>query len=121
MHAGGEPNTVADPLLETAERMPPASWQRALTGTLLNVGVVALWASEINLMRAIEGWCTEKDECPWKHPIFLGVALKMVFVLVLPPALAESAQHYQAAAANAEALLRRQHDKLRRMQFAAAW
>lgn len=88
MHAGGEPNTVADPLLETAERMPPASWQRALTGTLLNVGVVALWASEINLMRAIEGWCTEKDKCPWKHPIFLGVALKMVFVLVLPPALA---------------------------------
>ena len=39
---------------------------------------------------------------------------------VLPPKVAESAEHYHAAAAKAEALLRRQHDTLRRLQFVAA-
>lgn len=84
--------------------------------SVLVAGLVTLWACEINLMKAVNSWdpCLRASEptppppalpprmplppspperrrrdrrCPWKHPVFVGVALKMVFVLVLPPAL----------------------------------
>ena len=85
---GDEPDVLAAPLLRGAMSPPSSSRLKHITGGLLNFGVVALWASEINLMQAITSWCTEPVVCPWKHPVFIGVALKMVFVLVLPPALA---------------------------------
>ena len=75
--------------------------------TALALGVVALWACEVNLLKSVKTWddCQHEPSppppsgeqlattsqgpppCPWSKPVFIGVALKMVFILVLPPAL----------------------------------
>lgn len=94
--------------------MATASAPRAAA---LVAGNIIMWASEINLMKDVKTWdpClyalpppslppslppppprrpAHSDDggdhaaCPWSHPIFVGVALKMFFVLVLPPGLA---------------------------------
>ena len=59
--------------------------------------VVLLWACEINLLKAVSQWDSCLDavnathpaprDCPWSNPLYVGVVLKMIFVIVLPPAL----------------------------------
>lgn len=83
----GGTDPLTDPLLRPPAKTSMVAWRRKVLGVVLNVGVVALWSSEIELMGVIRNWCTDETVCPWKHPIFLGVALKMVFVLFLPVAL----------------------------------
>mmetsp|Transcript_45119 Transcript_45119/g.118344 ORF Transcript_45119/g.118344 Transcript_45119/m.118344 type:complete len:441 (-) Transcript_45119:305-1627(-) len=87
--------------------MPGSGVQRNYrSASLLVTGVIVLWASEINLMKSVATWdeclnsaqtaavappapptSPQAGSCPWKNPVFVGIALKMIFVLVLPPAL----------------------------------
>ena len=76
-----------------------------MAAALLVAGVVMLWTCELNLMKGVSKWehCNvnhfppsppaaptarlDPEGCPWHHPVFVGTALKMVFVVLLPPAL----------------------------------
>ena len=54
--------------------------------------VVTMWACQIELLRDVKTWdgcdpATAHRKCPWSNPIFVGCAVKMVFVATLPPAL----------------------------------
>ena len=83
-----------------------ASTKLAIAAVLV-AGMVALWAGEINLLKDVATWdgcmsvtrpplppppspflpTVDRPACPWKHTLFIGIALKMVFVVMLPLAL----------------------------------